>query len=57
MNRTPSFLILDHDAKYGTEVPAAIRSMDIAAIRTAVGCPWQNGIAERWGWQLPSQTA
>src|SRR6202162_167647 len=42
------FLILDHDAKYGTEVPAAIRSMDIAAIRTAVGCPWQNGIAERW---------
>jgi transposase InsO family protein len=22
--------------------------MDIAAIRTAVGCPWQNGIAERW---------
>lgn len=42
------FLILDHDAKYGTEVSAAIRSMDIAAIRTAVGCPWQNGIAERW---------
>jgi transposase InsO family protein len=42
------FLILDHDAKYGTEVPAAIRAMDIAAIRTAVDCPWQNGIAERW---------
>jgi putative transposase len=42
------FLILDHDAKYGTEVPAAIRSMDITAVRTAVGCPWQNGVAERW---------
>ena len=42
------FLILDHDAKYGREVPAAIRSMDIAAVRTAVGCPWQNGVAERW---------
>lgn len=34
------FLILDHDAKYGIEVPAAIRSMDIEAVQTAVGCPW-----------------
>jgi transposase InsO family protein len=42
------FLILDHDSKYGAEVPAAIRSMDIKAVRTAVGCPWQNGVAERW---------
>jgi putative transposase len=42
------FLILDHDSKYGNEVPAAIRSMDIRAIRTVVGCPWQNGVAERW---------
>jgi putative transposase len=42
------FLILDHDAKYGIEVPAAIRSMDIEPVRTAVGCPWQNGVAERW---------
>jgi putative transposase len=42
------FLMLDHDSKYGTDVPAAIRSMDITAVRTAVGCPWQNGIAERW---------
>jgi transposase InsO family protein len=42
------FLILDHDAEYGTEVPAAIRGMDIAPIRIAIGCPWQNGVAERW---------
>jgi putative transposase len=42
------FLILDHDSKYGTEVPAAIRSMDITPIRTSIGCPWQNGVAERW---------
>ena len=42
------FLILDHDAKYGTEVPAAIHSMDIKTARTAVGCPWQNGVVERW---------
>jgi putative transposase len=42
------FLILDHDAKYGAEVPGAIRLMNIATVRTAVGCPWQNGVAERW---------
>ena len=45
---TAKFLILDHDAKYGTEVPAAIRAMNITAVRTSVGCPWQNGVAERW---------
>jgi putative transposase len=42
------FLIFDHDAKYGNEVPAAVRSMHITAVRTMVGCPWQNGAAERW---------
>jgi len=42
------FLILDHDSKYGTEVSAAIRSMNIKVVRTAIGCPWQNGVAERW---------
>jgi transposase InsO family protein len=42
------FLILDHDAKYGAEVPAVIRSMGIKPVPTAVRCPWQNGVAERW---------
>jgi len=32
------FLILDHDAKYGTEVPTALRSMEITSLRTAIGC-------------------
>jgi putative transposase len=45
---TPKFLIFDHDAKYGLEVPAAIRSMRIACVQTYVQCPWQNGVAERW---------
>jgi hypothetical protein len=40
-------LIVDHDPKYGTEVPGAIRPMNIATVRTAVGCPWQNSVAER----------
>src|SRR5712692_8454453 len=42
------FLILDHDAKYGLDVPAAIQCMKIAPVRTAIQSPWQNGIAERW---------
>lgn len=41
------FLILDHDSKYGIEAPDATRSMSMRPIRTAVGCPWQNGVAER----------
>jgi len=44
----PKFLIFDHDAKYGWEVPAAIRSMKIVPTQTAIRSPWQNGIAERW---------
>jgi transposase InsO family protein len=44
----PKFLIFDHDAKYGLEVPAAIRSMKIGCVQTSIQSPWQNGIAERW---------
>jgi putative transposase len=44
----PRFLIHDRDAKYGTEVPAAIRSLKINAMRTSFESPWQNGLAERW---------
>ena len=44
----PRFLIFDRDARYGTEVPAAIRSMKIKRIRTSFESPWQNGVAERW---------
>jgi len=44
----PKFLIFDHDAKYGLEVPATIRAMKIAPMQTSIACPWQNGVAERW---------
>ena len=44
----PRFILLDHDAKYGLEVPAAIRSMTITCVRTSIRSPWQNGVAERW---------
>jgi putative transposase len=44
----PRFLIFDRDAKYGLEVPIAVRSMAIRPIRTSFRSPWQNGIVERW---------
>jgi transposase InsO family protein len=44
----PRFLIFDRDAKYGAEVPAAIRSMKIKCVRASFESPWQNGVAERW---------
>ena len=44
----PQFLIFDRDAKYGEEVPAAVRSLTMSPVRTSFASPWQNGIAERW---------
>jgi hypothetical protein len=39
---------VQHDAKYGLEVPAAIHFMKITRIQTSFQSPWQNGVAERW---------
>ena len=44
----PRFLIFDRDAKYGLEVPVAVRSLKMSPVRTSFESPWQNGIAERW---------
>jgi hypothetical protein len=42
------FLIFDRDAKYGLEVPLAVRSLKMSPVRTSFESPWQNGVAERW---------
>ena len=44
----PRFLIFDRDGKYGLEVPAAVRALNISPVQTSFESPWQNGIAERW---------
>jgi hypothetical protein len=41
------FLIFDRDAKYGLEIPTAVRSLKMSPVRTAFESPWQNGVAER----------
>jgi putative transposase len=38
---TPRFLIFDHDAKYGLEVPAAVRSLRLSPVRTSFESPYQ----------------
>ena len=44
----PRFVIFDRDAKYGLEVPAAVRSLRVNPLRTSFESPWQNRVAERW---------
>lgn len=44
----PKFLLCDHDQKYGLEVQAALRALQITAVQTSIHSPWQNGVAERW---------
>jgi putative transposase len=44
----PGFLIFDRDAKYGLEIPTAVRSLKMSPVRTSFESPWQNGVAERW---------
>jgi hypothetical protein len=44
------FFVISHDreGEFGIEVMAAIRSLQISAVRTSFQSPWQNGVAERW---------
>src|ERR1700737_2495033 len=44
----PAPRFLHRDAKYGLEVPGAVRSMKIRPVRTSFESPWQNAVAERW---------
>jgi transposase InsO family protein len=42
------YVLFDRDAKFGKEVIAFLKASGIQPMRTSVGSPWQNGIAERW---------
>jgi hypothetical protein len=49
-------LVLDHDSKYGSEVPVAIDSMGITAVRTGGGLPLAQWCRGTVGRKLPSRT-
>src|ERR1035438_1345296 len=40
-------VLFDHDQKYGLDVPAAFRALQITDMQTSIQSPWQNGVAER----------
>jgi len=42
------YVILDHDAKFNSEIISFLKSTGLHPKRTSVQAPWQNGIAERW---------
>jgi len=44
----PRHLIFDRDSIFSAHVVSTIKSFGIDPTRTAWGCPWQNGVAERW---------
>src|SRR5260221_13832113 len=43
----PRLVIFDRDAKYGLEVPAAVRSLMVNPVRTSLGSRSQDGVADR----------
>jgi hypothetical protein len=42
------YVLFAYDAKFGHDVLAFLQVSGIAATRTSVRSPWQNGVAERW---------
>ena len=46
--QTHRFLLFDRDANFDADVVSAVKDMGSEPTRTAFGCPWQIGIAERW---------
>ena len=42
------YVILDRDAKFGTEVLEILKASGMRLRRTSPASPWQNGVAERW---------
>src|ERR1019366_5902446 len=40
---TPRFLLFDHDAKYGLEVPVSMRSLNMTPVRTSIRSPCKMG--------------
>jgi transposase InsO family protein len=42
------YAILDRDAKFGNEVTDLLTASGMKPRRISPGCPWQNGISERW---------
>ena len=54
-NDVPRFILLDHDSIFMPVPRRTLPNMGIRAVHTTVGCPWLNGIVERFNRTLTEE--
>jgi transposase InsO family protein len=51
----PALMLMDHDSIFLPLVHHTLPNMGIKVVRTSVGCPWQNGVVERYNRTLTEE--
>jgi transposase InsO family protein len=54
-DEAPKHMMMDHDSIFLPLVHQTLPNMGIKVIRTSVGCPWQNGVVERFNRTLTEE--
>ena len=51
----PRRMLMDHDSIFLPLIRGTLPNMGIKVVRTSVGCPWQNGVVERFNRTLTEE--
>ena len=54
-DEAPKIMLMDHDSIFIPLLKATLPNMGIRVVRTSIGCPWQNGIVERFNRTLTEE--
>ena len=54
-DEAPKWMLMDHDSIFLPLVHTTFPNMGIKVVRTSVGCPWQNGVVERFNRTLTEE--
>jgi len=54
-DEVPGHRMMDHDSIFLPLVHQTLPNMGIKVVRTCVGCPWQNGVVERFNRTLTAE--
>jgi putative transposase len=54
-DEAPKRMMMDHDSIFLPLVHNTLPNMGIKVVRTSVGCPWQNGVVERFNRTLTEE--